>query len=908
MQAEEWEQIKLVFEAALELPIESRESYLESACPDPECRKVIAELLRNHAAAGRMLETRTQRIRHHVFSNQDLVASRFRILRAIGEGGMGQVYEAFDERLRTRVALKTLWPELTSDPQSLNRFRREILVAREVSHDGICKVFDLEEHQTADGIVVPCLTMQLIEGPSLQEYLRTRRPLSPAEALPLIRQIAGAIDALHEQGIVHRDLKPSNIMLASRGGKLRAVVTDFGLAKPASSDSGIFESKLDIPAGAPYFMAPELLRNGKPSPASDIYALGLIIDEMVTASRAFAAESLHSLYYQKLWEEPIPPSARSEGLPPHWERAILRCLATEPANRYPLASAVVFDLELPYAKPLAAAELTRPDERRQPPESLPGRIRRWRPSIRLPARIPVLFLILAALAIAGGLAVLAQPAKSSVVVFPIENLSNASGPGRDNLNYLCRGITAEVMRRLTLIDGLQVIPYYEPRSKTRLDRLKGRFSLEGLLQADADRVRLTAQLTDNRDGTLLWSQNFERNLQDPLQLQSDIAEGSVKALELGTLFGKPVGMRTAWISPPQSLLGLLGFQQAAVPRAATNNPSAFDYYLRGQYLFEERTVPAALDAITSYERALREDPRFALAETAIADADFILMDYEYEPQATLVAQAKSHAENAIRLDPRLAEAYTSLGAVGQADRDFAGAENAFRQAIRFNPRFSRAHRWYSGLLMQFGRVDESLKEMQRAVELDPYDYSAESNQGLFLYYARRYAEAVAKLEDTLTHKDLLTAHIHLGRAYCQLALHSSGSQAQAYFSRAIAQADATEAAMRRSMAQSPPASGAMSFSYSDRMHAEYYTLSGHSEAARPYLERLVADTAAGRISPISLGTYYAAVGDFDQALTLLEKAAEQKDRQLLFIKVSPEFDAIRSRPRFQALVKSMGLS
>lgn len=906
MQAEEWEQIKLIFEAALEVPMEERAAYLESVCPDPERRAVAAELLSNHAAAGRLLASRTGRAGHHVFAGQDLVASRFRILRGIGEGGMGQVYEAFDERLGTRVALKTLWPELASDPQALSRFRREILIAREVSHDSLCKVFDLEEHQGADGVVVPCLTMQLIEGQSLQEFLSQRRPLSTADALPLIRQIAEAIDVLHEHGIVHRDLKPSNIMLASRNGKLRAVVTDFGLAKPTSPDSGIFESKLDIPAGAPYFMAPELLRNGKPSPASDIYALGLIIDEMVTRSRAFAAESLHSLYYQKLWEDPVPPSARSAGLPPEWERTILRCLATEPVNRFERAGDVVSDLESSRVGAVAepVVRVARPEARVTALNPRPP----WSSRVRLPARIALVLLAVAVTAAVGMIGPLAAPARSSVVVFPIENLSGAPEAGRSGLDYLCRGITAEVLRRLTLIDGLQVIPYYEPRSKTRLDHLKGRFSLEGLLQANADRVRLTAQLTDNRDGTLVWSQDFERSLQDPLQLQSDIAEGSVKALQLGTLFGKPVGIRRSWITPPQSLLAMLGFQQTALPRAATNNPAAFDYYLRGQYLFEERTVPAALAAITSYQNALREDPKFALAEAAMADSEFVLMDYEYEPQATLVARARQHAENAIRMDPELAEAYTSLGAIGQADRNFVEAENAYRRAIRLSPRFSRAHRWYSGLVMQFGWVDESLREMQQAVDLDPYDYSAEGNQGLFLLYARRYQEAVAKLEDTLTHKDLLATRIHLGRTYCQLALRASGGAAQSYFHRAIEQADAAEAVMRRSQAQSPPASRPVSFNYADRMHAEYYTLSGHPESARPYLERLQADTAAERISPISLGTYYAAVGDSEKALPLLEKAAAQKDRQILFIKVIPEFDKIRGQPRFQALIKNMGLT
>jgi serine/threonine protein kinase/TolB-like protein/tetratricopeptide (TPR) repeat protein len=903
MLAEEWEHIKLVFETALKLPEDERPSYVESACPDPQHREVVTELLRNHAGAGRFLESVTVRIRHHVFSRDQLVASRFRIVRLIGDGGMGEVYEASDERLQVRVALKTLRPELTSDPRSLDRFRREILVAREVSHESLCKIFDLVEHASADGAVVPCLTMQLIEGESLLKYLQTRRPLSPEQALPMIRQIAGAIDALHSHEIVHRDLKPSNIMLTTRNGALRAVVTDFGLAKPIThTDGGFFESKLEFQAGAPYFMAPELLRDGRPSPASDIYALGLIVDEMVTETRAFPAESLHSLYYQKLWDAPIPPTARSRSLQPPWERVILRCLAADAADRYPRAMDAVSDLERPETASIAPVPpVLKPVEAETPQPA--ARRQSWK-FLSVSRRVRIT-LVAVALIVACAIAAarsLAEPGKSSLVVFPIENLAN-----RPDLNYLCKGIGAELMRRLTLIDGVQVIPYYEPRAATRIDQLKGRYSLEGLLQATGNRVRLTAQLTENRDGTLLWSRNFERDIQNPLQLQSDIAEGSVEALQMGTLFGRPVGISGAGLQLPSPLLKLLGFQKVAVPRSATTSSAAFDYYVRGQYLFEERTVPAALNAIHSYENALREDPDFALAKAALADAQLVLMDYEYEPESTLLARARGFAGDAVRLDPNLAEAYTSLASVRQAEWDFAGAEQSYRTALRLNPRFSRAHRWYAGLIMQFGRYDESLEEMRRAVELDPYDYSAQSNQGAFLYFARRYREASAKLEETLAHKDLISAHIGLGDVYSQLGLESSGADAQANFARAIQQADLVENVVRRNMSQSPPPSGALTIMYADRMHAEYYIMSGRPESARPYLERMIADTAAGRISPGDLGRVYGVAGDADKAMPLLEKAAERKERMLPFLKVSPQSDRLRGDPRFQALLKNIGI-
>ncbi len=904
MLAEEWDLIKLVFETALTLPERERPAYVVSACGgDPQLVAVVNELLRNHEIAGRFLETITVRI-HHVFSENELVASRFRIVRLIGDGGMGQVYEAFDERLRVRVALKTLRPELTSDPQALERFRREILIAREVSHENVCKVFDLVEHTDPSGhTVAPCLTMQLIEGESLLKYLQAHRPLSPDEALPVIRQIAAAIDALHAHGIIHRDLKPSNIVLASRNGAVHAVVTDFGLAKPAILEAGLFESQLDFQAGAPYFMAPELLRGSRPSPASDIYALGMIIDEMVTDSRAFPADSLHSLYYQKLWEAPIPPAERSNSLPAAWAQVILRCLDSEPAQRYRRAGDAVSDLEQPETGPVPALVPALPAVDLKASAPSPGR-RFWRlPRIGRRARIALGAMVLVVAAVVAAAKSLSEPLRASVVVFPIENLTN-----RSELNYLSKGIGAELMRRLMLIDGVQVIPYYEPRANMRLNQLKGRFSLEGLLQVSGNRVRLNAQLTENRDGALVWSQDFERDIENPLQLQSDLAEGSVQALGMRTMLGRSLGVSNAALLLPGPLLKFLGFQRTAVPRAATASSAAFDYYLRGNALFEERTVPAALDAVRSYQNALREDPGFALAKAALADTQLVLMDYDYEPLATLVARAREYAEDAIRLNPNLAEGYTSLAAVQQATWDIAGAGDSYKTAIRLNPHFARAHRWYSGLLMQFARYDESLEEMRQSIELDPYDYPAQSNKALFLCYAGRYREAAAQFEETLSHKDLIMLHLGLGGAYFQLALASSEPDRQSYFAKAIRQADLVENAVSRAATQSPSPSGAVSIRYADRMHAQYYTASGQAEAARPYLERLRADTTAGRISPFELSEVYASTGHPEEAMPLLEKAVNHNTRQLMFLKVIPEFSSLRSNPRFQALLKRMGTS
>ena len=213
------EQIKTIFEAALNLAESDREAYLESACgSNAELRRTVSELLANHLEASEFLEDVAFPMRH-VFGEGEVVAGRFRIARFISSGGMGEVYEAYDQKLRLRLALKTLRPEFAANPLHLEHFQREILVAREVAHESLCRVFDLIEHRPeGTDLVVPCLTMQLLDGETLVSYLKEHKPLAIDEALRLVRQIAGAIETLHDNGLIHRDLKPSNVMVVPEEG------------------------------------------------------------------------------------------------------------------------------------------------------------------------------------------------------------------------------------------------------------------------------------------------------------------------------------------------------------------------------------------------------------------------------------------------------------------------------------------------------------------------------------------------------------------------------------------------------------------------------------------------------------------------------------------------------------------
>jgi serine/threonine-protein kinase len=530
--------------------------------------------------------------------------------------------------------------------------------------------------------------MELVEGENLTEYLRRHGPLSPEAALPLLRQITAAVELLHENGIIHRDLKPSNIMLSTKSdGQLRTTVMDFGLAKPFGAQTQIFETVAAIQAGAPYYMAPELLRGEMPTTRSDIYALGMIADDMVTTSKAFSATSVHTLYYQKLWEQPAAPKGRSEKLPEHWNQAILRCLAARPELRPEKPGDVVSQLS--GEGPKIAVVKRRPIA--------------WRAlASKHSWRIAVLSIVLCLLGATALARLLTRPAHTSVIVLPIENST-----GNPSYDYLCKGTTAELMRRLTLMEGLRVIPYYGPPPKEGFDTDKASFSLTGMLQESHGSLRLTESLTDNKDRALAWMQNFDHELQDPLKVQSEIAENVTQTLESGTALG-PFA---------QPLRDILGLKLPALPQAATANSAAFEYYIRGRNLFDERTLPAALEAITSFQQALAEDPKFALAEAALADTQFVLMDFSYAPQAVLLERVRQHALNAIRLAPSVADGFISLAAAQQTSWDYAAAENTYSEALRLNPRSALAHRWYGGMLLQFGKYDEALEQTRQALQL-----------------------------------------------------------------------------------------------------------------------------------------------------------------------------------------------
>jgi len=341
MESGKWERIKDIFAAAAPLPVAQREALLDNACAgDREIRREVERLLAHNPEVALIDNAPFQNkgllqrsLSESSLQDGELLAGRFRIQRWIGAGGMGEVYEALDTRLEETVAIKTIRHDTSADTNALARFRREISLARQVTHPSVCRVYDLFTSPRKGGGSIDFLTMEYVDGETLTARLKREGPMSLADALPVIEQVASALDVAHRSRVMHRDLKSSNIMI-SKGtdGQTRAVVTDFGLARSTSGGDTIVTGS-GYTAGTPAYMAPEQLEGCQLTPASDMYALGVVMYEMATRTTPHASDSPLQVAARRMKEAPVPPG-KLAAVDPVWEAAILKCLAHSPEQRF----------------------------------------------------------------------------------------------------------------------------------------------------------------------------------------------------------------------------------------------------------------------------------------------------------------------------------------------------------------------------------------------------------------------------------------------------------------------------------------------------------------------------------------------------------------------------------------------
>jgi serine/threonine protein kinase/tetratricopeptide (TPR) repeat protein len=349
-QQDNWEAVKALFEAALALDAANRHLFLKERCADASLRAEVERLLAEHDEAASFLSApalvdvpREAGARATRLSDGEVLAGRFRIIRFIASGGMGEVYEAEDQELRERVAVKIIRPEILAQPNAIGRFKREVHLARKVTHPNVCRVFDLFRHRPEGQEETVFISMELLQGQTLEARLKAEGRVNVGEALPLLQQMASALAAAHAVGIVHRDFKPGTVVLVGVPGQQRerAVVTDFGLAlRSVTSDETASLPTGQGLLGTPAYMSPEQIEGRQATAASDIYALGLVIYEMVTGQRPFQGDTPMSAAMKRLSVPPTPPRNVAPELSPAWEAVILRCLEREPAKRFSNAEEV----------------------------------------------------------------------------------------------------------------------------------------------------------------------------------------------------------------------------------------------------------------------------------------------------------------------------------------------------------------------------------------------------------------------------------------------------------------------------------------------------------------------------------------------------------------------------------------
>jgi len=598
------------------------------------------------------------------------LADRYMFDREVGRGGMATVYLAQDTKHDRPVAIKVLHPYLAVN-LGPERFLREIQIAAQLQHPHIVPLYD--SGQAGDLLYY---VMPYVEGESLRQRLAREQRLPVEDALHLGRSVAAALDYAHRHGVVHRDIKPENVMLHEG----EAVVTDFGIAKAVTAAAASTLTQTGATVGTPAYMSPEQAAGAAELDGrSDVYSLGCVVYEMLSGRTPFTGPTAQAIIAQ-CFTEPPPPLRGARGDLPEWlEPVVMKSLAKDAGDRF--ATAAQFSQAL-----------------KQPGASTP----------------PAMTTTNAAAA-----------TTKSIAVLPFVNMS--ADPENE---YFTDGIAEEIINALTKIQALRVA------SRTSSFAFKGKNQdirkvgeqlnvttvLEGSVRKAGTRLRVTAQLVNVTDGYHLWSERYDRELQDVFAIQDEIAGNIVRALRVV----------------------LSDAEKRAIEKAPTANVQAYDYYLRGRQFFHQFRRTGMQFARRMFERAIEVDPEYAIAYAGVADCCSFLYMYWDGSNANLEG-AESASRKALALDPELAEAHASRGFAVSLSRQYEEARREFETAIRLDPKLYEAHYFYARACFQEGKLEEAVRHYQDASRVRPEDYQALVLMSAPLKALGREADSLATL-------------------------------------------------------------------------------------------------------------------------------------------------------------------
>ena len=798
---------------------------------------------------------------------QETLGAAFTVERELGGGGMSRVFVVRDHSLDRRIVVKVLPPELAASV-SVDRFKREIMVVAALQHPHVVGVLSAGE---TDGL--PYFTMPFVEGESLRARIDRGGKVPVREAVSILKDVARALAFAHERGIVHRDIKPDNVLLAAGS----ACVTDFGVAKAVvSSRDGIAASTtggtltlIGTSLGTPAYMAPEqAAADPTTDHRADIYAFGVMAYQMLAGKLPFDSRTPQALLAAHLTETPAPIETLSPDVPARLSGLVMKCLEKEREARPQTAREIVDALEDPavisgtYSGAYVAA---RPANAR---------------SQRLLTAAVVLLL---ALFVGGGGYALARAKRTPTAAPAQAGLATAPAPapakslvvlplvsiGRDSADaYLADGMTSELITALSRVRGLRVA------SRTASFAMRDRYAsaesigkalnvsmlLEGTVQRQRNRLRVTARLVNTADGFTLWSDMYERELRDVFAVQDEISGAIAETL------GEQIG----------------GGESADA--RGTSSLDAYDQYLRGRYFFQKRGAPSLRRALALFQSAVKKDSSYARAYAGMADVYALLPLYDRVKPDSVFPLALAAANRAVQLDTALAEAYASRAAILNASWHWAEAEKDFQRAVALDPRYTPALQWYGEHLLVRGRANESVESLHRAAQLDPLSPVIAASYATALSVAGKRDEAIAQ-------------------AHRAVELDSSSTVARLMLGTVLTYAGRPQDAIKElevglglGLAAAPV----------QAMLGYAYAAAGERDRALALLQEIQARTDGD--ADAAAAHVYLALGDTAQALAGLERAAA---KHAAFFSAesmaAPIFDPIRGSARFAHVLQVTGL-